>query len=148
MGEWVKLYILDKLHIEDCLATFQKLNFTDYLQNTPVRSFAIYSTWLRRCYSESASDSKIWRSSWQDPIVFTKASQSVVGPGAAIKYPHGWSDHVDYEAGERMHWFWYIKTMPLLVISLIIMTWICGCCNRASGDYWQTRTWDFQRRRF
>ncbi|KAG0553594.1 hypothetical protein KC19_12G023800 [Ceratodon purpureus] len=32
------------------------------------------------------------------PIVFTKASQSVVGPGAAIKYPHGWSDHVDYEA--------------------------------------------------
>ncbi|KAJ7548486.1 hypothetical protein O6H91_07G014100 [Diphasiastrum complanatum] len=32
------------------------------------------------------------------PIVFTKAPQSVVGPGAAIKYPHGISSHVDYEA--------------------------------------------------
>ncbi|XP_073390818.1 uncharacterized protein [Physcomitrium patens] len=32
------------------------------------------------------------------PIVFTKAPQSVVGPGAAIVYPHGWSDRVDYEA--------------------------------------------------
>lgn len=36
----------------------------------------------------------------QYPIVFTKAPQSVIGPGAAIKYPHGWSDCVDYEAGE------------------------------------------------
>ncbi|CAM6098922.1 unnamed protein product [Calypogeia fissa] len=32
------------------------------------------------------------------PIVFTKAPQSVIGPGAAIKYPHGVSSAVDYEA--------------------------------------------------
>ncbi|KAH9566903.1 hypothetical protein CY35_03G001400 [Sphagnum magellanicum] len=31
-------------------------------------------------------------------IIFTKAPQSVIGPGAAIKYPHGWSELVDYEA--------------------------------------------------
>ena len=54
---------------------------------------------------KSLSDPKRGPSSWQNPIVFTKASQSVVGPGAAIKYPHGWSDHVDYEAGERLHRF-------------------------------------------
>ncbi|CAK9869269.1 unnamed protein product [Sphagnum jensenii] len=34
----------------------------------------------------------------QHPIVFTKAPQSVIGPGAAIKYPYGWSELVDYEA--------------------------------------------------
>eukprot|EP00897_Mesotaenium_endlicherianum_P004442 jgi/Mesen1/4025/ME000212S03051 len=34
----------------------------------------------------------------QHPIVFTKSSQSVVGPGAVIKYPHGVSKQVDYEA--------------------------------------------------
>lgn len=32
------------------------------------------------------------------PIVFTKASQSVVGPGASILIPHGWSTEIDYEA--------------------------------------------------
>ncbi|CAN5961071.1 unnamed protein product [Sphagnum jensenii] len=32
------------------------------------------------------------------PIVFTKAPQSVIDPGAAIKYPYGWSELVDYEA--------------------------------------------------
>lgn len=50
-----------------------------------------------------APDLRCWLLPWQHPIVFTKASQSVVGPGAAIKYPHGWSDHVDYEAGELVH---------------------------------------------
>ncbi|XP_024537846.1 uncharacterized protein LOC9638958 isoform X2 [Selaginella moellendorffii] len=34
----------------------------------------------------------------KNPIVFTKAPQSVIGPGAAIKYPHGLSSQVDYEA--------------------------------------------------
>jgi 2-keto-4-pentenoate hydratase/2-oxohepta-3-ene-1,7-dioic acid hydratase in catechol pathway len=34
----------------------------------------------------------------QHMIIFTKAPQSVIGPGAAIKYPHGWSELVDYEA--------------------------------------------------
>ncbi len=32
------------------------------------------------------------------PIVFTKMPESVVGPGDAIRYPHGASDQVDYEA--------------------------------------------------
>lgn len=32
------------------------------------------------------------------PIVFTKAPQSVIGHGAAIKYPHEVSSQVDYEA--------------------------------------------------
>jgi hypothetical protein len=39
----------------------------------------------------------------QHPIVFTKAPQSVIGPGAAIKYPYGWSELVDYEAGGSLH---------------------------------------------
>jgi 2-keto-4-pentenoate hydratase/2-oxohepta-3-ene-1,7-dioic acid hydratase in catechol pathway len=34
----------------------------------------------------------------EDMIIFTKAPQSVIGPGAAINYPHGWSELVDYEA--------------------------------------------------
>ncbi|CAI6007752.1 unnamed protein product [Closterium sp. NIES-65] len=33
------------------------------------------------------------------PIVFTKAPQSVTGPGTAIRIPHGHSQSVDYEAG-------------------------------------------------
>ncbi|CAM6001500.1 unnamed protein product, partial [Sphagnum balticum] len=37
------------------------------------------------------------------PIVFTKAPQSVIDPGAAIKYPYGWSELVDYEAGGSLH---------------------------------------------
>ncbi|CAI5487100.1 unnamed protein product [Closterium sp. Naga37s-1] len=32
------------------------------------------------------------------PIVFTKAPQSVTGPGTAIRIPHGHSESVDYEA--------------------------------------------------
>ncbi len=39
----------------------------------------------------------------QHPIVFTKAPQSVIDPGAAIKYPYGWSELVDYEAGGSLH---------------------------------------------
>ncbi|CAI5937069.1 unnamed protein product [Closterium sp. NIES-64] len=35
------------------------------------------------------------------PIVFTKAPQSVTGPGTAIRIPHGHSESVDYEAGGR-----------------------------------------------
>lgn len=31
------------------------------------------------------------------PIVFTKAPQSVIGPGAAIRYPHSITTQVDYE---------------------------------------------------
>ncbi|KAL2613719.1 hypothetical protein R1flu_025411 [Riccia fluitans] len=34
----------------------------------------------------------------QYPIIFTKAPQSVIGSGAAIRYPHGASSQVDYEA--------------------------------------------------
>lgn len=33
-----------------------------------------------------------------DPVVFTKAPECVVGPGAAIRYPEGVSAQVDYEA--------------------------------------------------
>lgn len=32
------------------------------------------------------------------PIVFTKMPESVVGPGVAIRYPHGASEQLDYEA--------------------------------------------------
>ena len=37
----------------------------------------------------------------QTPIIFTKAAESVIGPGEAIRYPHGVSSEVDYEAGTR-----------------------------------------------
>ncbi|HYD63829.1 fumarylacetoacetate hydrolase family protein [Azospirillum sp.] len=33
----------------------------------------------------------------EHPIVFTKLPETVVGPGAAIRYPHGVSDQIDYE---------------------------------------------------
>ncbi|GAQ89074.1 Myo-inositol-1-phosphate synthase [Klebsormidium nitens] len=32
------------------------------------------------------------------PIIFTKAAESVIGPGEAVQYPHGVSSEVDYEA--------------------------------------------------
>ena len=32
------------------------------------------------------------------PIIFTKAPETVIGPGADISYPHGVSEAVDYEA--------------------------------------------------
>jgi len=33
----------------------------------------------------------------EHPIVFTKLPETVVGPGAPIRYPHGVSDQIDYE---------------------------------------------------
>lgn len=35
----------------------------------------------------------------QTPIIFTKAAESVIGPGEPIQYPHGVSSELDYEAG-------------------------------------------------
>jgi 2-keto-4-pentenoate hydratase/2-oxohepta-3-ene-1,7-dioic acid hydratase (catechol pathway) len=33
----------------------------------------------------------------EHPIIFTKVPETVIGPGAAIRYPHGVSDQIDYE---------------------------------------------------
>lgn len=33
----------------------------------------------------------------EHPIIFTKVPETVIGPGAAIHYPHGVSDQIDYE---------------------------------------------------
>lgn len=33
----------------------------------------------------------------EHPIIFTKLPETVIGPGAAIRYPHGVSDQIDYE---------------------------------------------------
>lgn len=68
------------------------------------------------------------------PHSLYEASQSVVGPGAAIKYPHGWSEKVDYEAGE------IVLRLRLRMLSssslLIPVINIYDRCNRAGGDYW------------
>ncbi|WP_448206786.1 fumarylacetoacetate hydrolase family protein [Azospirillum sp. sgz302134] len=33
----------------------------------------------------------------EHPIIFTKLPETVIGPGAPIRYPHGVSDQIDYE---------------------------------------------------
>jgi hypothetical protein len=73
-------------------------------------------------------------------IIFTKAPQSVIGPGAAIKYPHGWSELVDYEAGVLHPSRLFIVVLGFL--SPLDQSFLClfVSCLRACSDHRQTWT--------
>ncbi len=76
----------------------------------------------------------------QHMIIFTKAPQSVIGPGAAIKYPHGWSELVDYEAGVLHPTCLFIVVLRFL--SPLDQSFLClfVSCPRACSDHRQTWT--------
>ncbi len=76
----------------------------------------------------------------QHMIIFTKAPQSVIGPGAAIKYPHGWSELVDYEAGV-LHPS-CLSIVVLGFLSFLDQSFLClfVSCLRACSDHRQTWT--------
>jgi hypothetical protein len=71
----------------------------------------------------------------QDMIIFTKAPQSVIGPGAAINYPHGWSELVDYEAGVLHPSCLFIVVLGFL--SPLDQSFLClfVSCLRACSDH-------------
>jgi hypothetical protein len=71
----------------------------------------------------------------EDMIIFTKAPQSVIGPGAAINYPHGWSELVDYEAGVLHPSCLFIVVLGFL--SPLDQSFLClfVSCLRACSDH-------------